>query len=75
MSVGHAELVRCTDAGLIINSGDLGNDHAGSASCTVSVILDHAGTGFTGHFRQGTSHSGHDDTVAQFKRTDPAGFK
>ena len=75
MCVGHAELVRRADTCFIIDSGDLRNDQSCTASCSISVILDHAGAGFTRHFCKGTSHSGHDDTVAQFKRTDPAGFK
>ena len=75
MGVGYAQLVRCADAGLVVDAGDLGDDQARSASCAVSVVLDHAGSGFAGGLRQGTSHSGHHNAVLEFKISDHTGFE
>ncbi len=75
MCIGHAQLVRCTDTGFIIDSGDFRNDQTGTTAGTIRVIFDHAGTGFSGWFRERTSHSGHNDSVFQFKITDFSGRK
>ena len=75
MSIGDAQLVGGADAGLIVDAGDLGDDQACAAPCAVSVVLDHAGSGFSGGLCQRTSHSRHHDAVLEFKISDHAGFE
>ena len=75
MGVGHGELVRCADAGLVIHAGDFGDDQSRAAPCTVGIVFDHARTGFTARFGKGTAHRGHHNAVFQFKIPDLPGLK
>ena len=73
MGIGNTQLVGRADAGLVVDPGDLRDDQAGAAPGAVSVVLDHAGAGFAGGLRQGTSHGGHDDAVLELKVPDGTG--
>ena len=71
--IGHAQLIGCSDAGLIVDTSDLGDDQTCSAPRAVRIVLDHAGSGFACGLSQRTSHGGHDNAVLDLQVSDLSG--